>query len=82
MQENIYKYRKMFGGFQLRSLTYEVKVMKCFLSSVGHEYEFHLRRELDRLNIGYYSEDELRSRGYDKTPDIKLHVPIGWWQTL
>ncbi|KAK4304947.1 hypothetical protein Pmani_023136 [Petrolisthes manimaculis] len=48
----------------------------CIKHAVGHEYEFHLCRELDKLNIGYYSEDELRSRGYDKTPDIKLHVPI------
>ncbi|XP_045589160.1 CDAN1-interacting nuclease 1 isoform X2 [Procambarus clarkii] len=44
--------------------------------SVGHEYEFLLRRELEKLNISYKNEDDLRLRGYDKTPDIKLDIPI------
>ncbi|XP_042221097.1 CDAN1-interacting nuclease 1-like [Homarus americanus] len=44
--------------------------------SIGHEYEFFLRRKLEELNISYYDEDELRLRGYDKTPDVKLEIPI------
>lgn len=46
-------------------------------SSIGHEYEFLLRRNLEKLNISYHNEDELRLKGYDKTPDIKLDIPIG-----
>ncbi|KAK8724950.1 hypothetical protein OTU49_011000 [Cherax quadricarinatus] len=44
--------------------------------SIGYEYEFFLRRELEKLNISYQNEDDLRLRGYDKTPDIKLDIPI------
>ncbi|XP_071552459.1 CDAN1-interacting nuclease 1 [Panulirus ornatus] len=44
--------------------------------SIGHEYEFLLRRELEKLNISFHHEDELRLKGYDKTPDIKLDIPI------
>ncbi|KAG0704431.1 hypothetical protein GWK47_002757 [Chionoecetes opilio] len=70
-----------------RDLSYEVYL--CLLDddvygpfadsikhSIGQEYEFLLCQELDKLNIGYHAEDELRSRGYDKTPDIKLDIPI------
>ncbi|CAL4089047.1 unnamed protein product, partial [Meganyctiphanes norvegica] len=44
--------------------------------SIGHEYEFLLKQQLDALNISYQNEDDLRSKGYDKTPDIKLDIPI------
>lgn len=46
-------------------------------SSVGHEYEFYLCRELKERKINYFDEHDLRARGYDKTPDIKLDIPIG-----
>ncbi|KAK7016719.1 CDAN1-interacting nuclease 1, partial [Halocaridina rubra] len=44
--------------------------------SVGHEYEFLLIRELQNLNIAFQTEDDLRKKGYDKTPDVKLNIPI------
>ncbi|CAL4074191.1 unnamed protein product, partial [Meganyctiphanes norvegica] len=44
--------------------------------SIGHEYEEMLKRRLNELNISYEHEDDLRSKGYDKTPDIKLTIPI------
>ncbi|VVC91528.1 CDAN1-interacting nuclease 1 [Leptidea sinapis] len=44
--------------------------------SIGLEYELRLERELKLLNITFSDENILRSRGYDKTPDFKLDVPI------
>ena len=44
---------------------------------MGREYEQILSEKLDQLNIWYVDESELRKRGYDKTPDIKLELPIG-----
>ncbi|KAI8435796.1 hypothetical protein MSG28_004023 [Choristoneura fumiferana] len=44
--------------------------------SIGLEYELRLERELRLLNITFSDENILRSRGYDKTPDFKLDVPI------
>ncbi|XP_060805377.1 CDAN1-interacting nuclease 1 isoform X2 [Amyelois transitella] len=44
--------------------------------SIGLEYELRLERELRLMNITFLDENVLRSRGYDKTPDFKLDVPI------
>jgi len=33
--------------------------------------------ELEEKKITFLHEDHLRARGYDKTPDIKLEIPIG-----
>ncbi|KAL4721173.1 hypothetical protein ACJJTC_016855 [Scirpophaga incertulas] len=44
--------------------------------SIGLEYELRLERELRLMNITFSDENILRSRGYDKTPDYKLDVPI------
>ncbi|KAK3096572.1 hypothetical protein FSP39_001400 [Pinctada imbricata] len=44
--------------------------------SIGHEYEFKLNKILDDLGLAYIGEDQMRDRGYDKTPDIKLEIPI------
>ncbi|XP_021186445.3 CDAN1-interacting nuclease 1 [Helicoverpa armigera] len=44
--------------------------------SIGLEYELRLERELRLMNITFSDESVLRSRGYDKTPDFKLDVPI------
>ncbi|XP_028177149.1 uncharacterized protein C15orf41 homolog [Ostrinia furnacalis] len=44
--------------------------------SVGLEYELRLERELRLMNITFSDENILRSRGYDKTPDFKLDVPV------
>nr|CAG4650334.1 EOG090X0A0V [Sida crystallina] len=44
--------------------------------SLGFEYEIRLRRELDQLKITFLHEDDLRVKGFDKTPDIKLEIPV------
>ncbi|XP_039757738.1 CDAN1-interacting nuclease 1 [Pararge aegeria] len=44
--------------------------------SIGLEYELRLERELRMMNISFSDENLLRLRGYDKTPDFKLDVPI------
>lgn len=43
---------------------------------IGQEYEFKLTKKLDTLGYAYLHEDHMRARGYDKTPDVKLEVPI------
>lgn len=43
---------------------------------MGYEYEIKLQFLLKERNIAYQTEDKLRSRGYDKTPDVKLEIPI------
>lgn len=45
-------------------------------SSVGQEYELKLQNFLAERNLSFRNEEHLRSRGYDKTPDFKLEVPI------
>jgi len=44
--------------------------------SIGNEYEIRLRQELQDANVVFLHEDDLRTRGYDKTPDIKLEIPV------
>ncbi|XP_011505349.1 PREDICTED: uncharacterized protein C15orf41 homolog [Ceratosolen solmsi marchali] len=51
-------------------------ISNAISSSVGEEYEFKLERLLNERNIPYYNEDYLRTKGYDKTPDCKLEIPI------
>ncbi|CAG7730611.1 unnamed protein product [Allacma fusca] len=46
-------------------------------NAVGREYEVILEEKLKELKILYIDEQELRKRGYDKTPDFKLELPIG-----
>ena len=43
---------------------------------IGLEYEFKLENILKELNIVYVKETELREKGFDKTPDFKLDIPI------
>eukprot|EP00897_Mesotaenium_endlicherianum_P006631 jgi/Mesen1/5997/ME000304S05015 len=51
----------------------------------GIEYEGLMCSKLRELGIPFQSEEELRAAGFSKTPDAKLHVPIGvlgrtvWW---
>ncbi|XP_017757540.1 PREDICTED: uncharacterized protein C15orf41 homolog [Eufriesea mexicana] len=44
--------------------------------SVGQEYELKVQNYLTERNLAFRNEEHLRSRGYDKTPDFKLEVPI------
>ena len=44
--------------------------------SVGEEHEQRLKDILTRLQLPFCDEHQLRSQGYDKTPDIKLEIPI------
>ncbi|ELT94052.1 hypothetical protein CAPTEDRAFT_214023 [Capitella teleta] len=44
--------------------------------TVGHEYEALLKQDLKEANIAFQDENDLRAKGYDKTPDTILDVPI------
>jgi CDAN1-interacting nuclease 1 len=43
---------------------------------IGIEYEIKLENILKENGICYKREDELRERGFDKTPDFKLDIPL------
>lgn len=72
---------------QDRDLAYEVLLSKikdnCYgplaeaiKQSIGEEHEQKVKDCLTALNIPYSDEHVLRTKGYDKTPDVKLEVPI------
>ncbi|KAJ9599051.1 hypothetical protein L9F63_010508, partial [Diploptera punctata] len=72
---------------QDRDLAYEVflcivyddqygSITDCIKHSLGQEYELRLQRLVKDLNLAFYNEEHLRQHGYDKTPDIKLEIPI------
>ncbi|XP_055948103.1 CDAN1-interacting nuclease 1-like [Argiope bruennichi] len=42
----------------------------------GLETENRLKNDLTKLGISFIDEKQLREKGYDKTPDIKLDIPI------
>nr|CAH0099319.1 unnamed protein product [Daphnia galeata] len=44
--------------------------------SIGYEYEIRLRMELEKCQVSFLHEEHLRVKGYDKTPDIKLEIPV------
>ncbi|RZC35185.1 C15orf41 -like, partial [Asbolus verrucosus] len=44
--------------------------------SLGQEYEIKLHNEVVRLGLAFRDEEHLRKYGYDKTPDVKLDVPV------
>ena len=43
---------------------------------LGEEYEQRIKQRLQQLGIGFQDEKYFRNKGYDKTPDIKLEIPI------
>ncbi|CAB4068219.1 Uncharacterized protein C15orf41,Uncharacterized protein C15orf41 homolog [Lepeophtheirus salmonis] len=70
-----------------RDLAYEVflanvkdEMYGSFSNSIRHcigaEYEQLVKNNLKKLDIAFLDENDLRDRGYDKTPDVKLEVPI------
>jgi len=44
--------------------------------SIGEEHEQKIKDFLTELNIPFADEHAMRSQGYDKTPDIKLDIPV------
>ncbi|XP_025104409.1 uncharacterized protein C15orf41 homolog isoform X3 [Pomacea canaliculata] len=44
--------------------------------SIGVEYEKKLKEWCHKNGVDFLGEDQMRWKGYDKTPDIKLEVPI------
>lgn len=51
---------------------------ECIKSAIGSEYERKAKRMLLQLGLTYQDETELRQKGYDKTPDIKLDIPFAY----
>lgn len=43
---------------------------------MGQQYEIQLYRQITDLGLTYKDEEDLRKCGYDKTPDVKLEIPI------
>nr|XP_025949741.1 uncharacterized protein C15orf41 homolog isoform X1 [Dromaius novaehollandiae] len=48
----------------------------CLADAIGHEHEVLLREMLLEKNLSFIAEDQLRAKGYDKTPDFILEVPV------
>lgn len=44
--------------------------------SIGFEYEIKLKKWCEEKGLPFLGEDQMRLRGFDKTPDVKLEVPI------
>uniref|UniRef100_M3XHR3 CDAN1-interacting nuclease 1 n=2 Tax=Latimeria chalumnae TaxID=7897 RepID=M3XHR3_LATCH len=51
-------------------------LVDCIKHAIGHEHEVLLREMLREKNLSFLDEDQLRAKGYDKTPDIILEVPV------
>lgn len=51
-------------------------LVDCIKHSIGQEHEILLRDMLRERNLSFLDENQLRAKGYDKTPDIILEVPI------
>lgn len=51
-------------------------LVDCIKHAIGQEHEVLLRDKLSERNLSFLDENQLRAKGYDKTPDIILEVPI------
>ncbi|XP_054556331.1 CDAN1-interacting nuclease 1 isoform X1 [Talpa occidentalis] len=51
-------------------------LVDCIKHAIGHEHEVMLRDLLLEKNLSFLDEDQLRAKGYDKTPDFILQVPV------
>jgi len=49
------------------------EAIKC---SIGEEHEQKIKDCLDKLEIPFSDENVMRGQGFDKTPDVKLEIPI------
>ncbi|XP_027278053.1 protein C15orf41 homolog isoform X4 [Cricetulus griseus] len=52
-------------------------LVDCIKHAIGYEHEVLLRDLLLKKNLSFLDEDQLRAKGYDKTPDFILQVPVG-----
>jgi len=52
------------------------QIAESIKQSIGEEHEQIIKDKLTELNIPFSDEHVLRSRGCDKTPDVKLEVPV------
>jgi len=88
LQQQVKKMLRNTSLIPDKTLSYEVHL--CLVSdphygpysdaikhSIGHEFEVLLVQRLTALGVAYSTEDVLRKQGCDKTPDVKLDVPIG-----
>lgn len=51
---------------------------ECIKSAIGYDYEKKAKNALKTLGLSYQDEHDLRAKGYDKTPDIKLDIPFAY----
>ncbi|XP_033844179.1 CDAN1-interacting nuclease 1 isoform X1 [Periophthalmus magnuspinnatus] len=51
-------------------------LVDCIKHAIGQEHEVLLRDKLKERNMSFLDETQLRTMGYDKTPDIILEVPV------
>ncbi|XP_072313934.1 CDAN1-interacting nuclease 1 [Eucyclogobius newberryi] len=51
-------------------------LVDCIKHAIGQEHEVLLRDKLKEKNMSFLDENQLRTMGYDKTPDIILEVPV------
>ncbi|KAI1895299.1 hypothetical protein AGOR_G00104860 [Albula goreensis] len=51
-------------------------LVDCIKHAIGQEHEILLRDKLRERKLSFLDENQLRAKGYDKTPDIILEVPV------
>ncbi|XP_030762443.1 uncharacterized protein C15orf41 [Sitophilus oryzae] len=86
-QINVNKYLKNTYMIPDSDLAYEVFLCTVFDNlyspladamkmSLGQQYEIRLHKDAMALGLTFRDEEYLRKFGYDKTPDLKLEVPV------
>jgi len=81
------KYMRDTSLVEDRDLSYEVflatvkddsygPLAEAIKHSIGEQHEQIIKDRLNELNIPFVDEHVLRSKGYDKTPDVKLEIPV------
>lgn len=46
--------------------------------SIGIEKEILLAHKLKEYGFDFLTEEDMRMKGYDKTPDVRLEIPFAW----
>jgi len=81
------KYMRDTSLVEDRDLSYEVflatvkddsygPLAEAIKHSIGEQHEQIIKDRLKELDIPFVDEHVLRSKGYDKTPDVKLEIPV------